>query len=375
VKLVLLRGVREAANLSMQLYAERVAAALAGHCEIEHVYPWCVRAEPTGLLRLPVRSLDYFSRYVVYPRQAGLCRGDVFHVMDHANGHLVGRLPARRAVVTCHDVMLLKLARNELPGPATVPWAALRALRFSLGFLSQAARMVADSRATADDLVIHLGLKPEMVRVVYPGVDPRLGPPPDGRSRREARARFSLDGGPVLLHVGNNWFYKNLEGLLRAFARFRQSGVGRRPVLLKVGKPLSPAQRALAASLGVQRYVREVGLLDQESLQAAYWAADVLVFPSLWEGFGWPPLEAMASGTPVIASARGALAEVVGDAAEVVDPDDPKSIAAAIERVLSDGELRRDLTARGLERARLFTWERAGRELIEVYREVLDEAG
>jgi glycosyltransferase involved in cell wall biosynthesis len=163
--------------------------------------------------------------------------------------------------------------------------------------------------------------------------------------------------------------------LLHAFAQIRRSAVGRTAVLVKAGKPLSPEQSALAASLGVLQHVREVGLLDQENLQAAYWAADALVFPSLWEGFGWPPLEAMASGTPVIASARGALAEVVGDAAEVINPDDPKNIAAAIERVLSDTGLRQDLTARGLERARIFTWERAGRELIEVYREVLNEAG
>ena len=175
--------------------------------------------------------------------------------------------------------------------------------------------------------------------------------------------------------MGNNWFYKNLEGLLRAFARFHQSGVGRRAIFLKVGKPLSAAHRALAASLGVEGCVREVGLLDHENLQAAYWAADALVFPSLWEGFGWPPLEAMASMTPVISSARGALAEVVGDAAEVINPDDPESIVAGIERVLSDTERQQELVGRGFERARLFTWERAGRELLDLYHEVLDEAG
>ena len=125
MKLVVLRGVRESASLSMQLYAERVAAALARHCEIEHVYPWCTAAEPTGMLRLPVRSLDYFSRYVLYPKRAALCRGDVFHVMDQANGHLVRRLPPGRTVVTCHDVMLLKLSRNELRAAAALPRAAL----------------------------------------------------------------------------------------------------------------------------------------------------------------------------------------------------------------------------------------------------------
>jgi len=247
--------------------------------------------------------------------------------------------------------------------------------RASVAFLRRAARIVSDSTATADDLLRHLGIDHARVRVIHPGVDPRFGPLREPGARQKARERLGIDGAPLLLHVGNNWFYKNLEGLLRAFARLRASGAGRGALLLKVGKPLSPTQRALAASLGIEKNVREVGLLNHHDLQAAYWAADALVFPSRWEGFGWPPLEAMASGTPVIASARGALAEVVGDAAEIVEPDDPQNIANASERVLTDTGLREDLIAHGLERACLFTWERAGRELLDVYREVLDEAG
>ncbi len=369
----MLRGVREAGNLSMRLFAERLAAALSGHCQVAHVHPWYAAAEPAGALRLTVKGLDYLARFVVYPARVARCRGEVFHVVDHANAHLVPRLPEGRVVVSCHDVMLLKLASGELRSAAKIPRVALLTLRFSVRFLRRAARVVAVSQATARDVMRHAGLGPETVRVIPHGVDSSFGSTDDG-VRAAIRTRLGLDGTPVLLHVGNNWFYKNLEGLLRAFALFRQRSVGRRAVLLKVGKPLSPAQRALAVSLGVGEHVRELGLVGQEGLQAAYWAADALVFPSLWEGFGWPPLEAMASGTPVIASARGALGEVVGDAAQIVDPEDPGDIAAAMERVLSAGALRRDLVARGFEQAARFTWERTGRQMLEVYHEVLDGA-
>jgi glycosyltransferase involved in cell wall biosynthesis len=137
-----------------------------------------------------------------------------------------------------------------------------------------------------------------------------------------------------------------------------------------VGKGLTTEQRKLARELRVLDRIRELGVLDNEELQAVYWAADVLVFPSLWEGFGWPPLEAMASGTPVVCSDRGSLGEVVGDAALIVNPDEPQAIAEGIARVLDEEQLRQSLVLKGLQRAKLFTWERAAEQTFQVYREV-----
>lgn len=354
----------------MKLYAERVAAAVKSRWEVVHVHPWDGPVD-WRRPRLLAKGLEYLARYVVYPLScARQCPADIFHVVDHAYGHLVPWLPSRRTVVTCHDLMLLKLARGDF-GPFGVPRVPLALFRFSTRFLHRATRLVADSRATADDLVTHLGIPRNRIAVIHPGVDPVFGPPPDPAARVVARARFGLDHRPALIHVGKNSFYKNLEGVLRALA-FLGGPTRRAPLLLKAGEGLTPGQWALARGLGVEGCVREVGILAAEDLRALYWAADALVFPSLWEGFGWPPLEAMACGTPVVCSARGALGEVAGDAAAIVDPDDPAMIAAAVKRILGDPVYRGDLVEAGLAQVHRFTWNGAGDALCEVYEAVRD---
>lgn len=363
----MLRNVGEERNLSMKLYADRLTQGLDNRCVVKSVVPW----RPPGLAsghRLGAKALDYVARYGVYPSSLFGRRGDVFHVVDQAYAHLLCSLPARRTVVTCHDMMLVKLARGDFGHIKATPGVASRLLSFSLRFLNRAAMIIADSRATAGDLEKHLGISQERIRVVHLGVDPAFRPPLDSSERQAARAHWKVEGRRTLLHVGNNWFYKNLEGVLKATAVLR---AGRDDVVLvKVGKRLTREQRALAEELGVADCVRELGVLSNEELLTVYWASDVLLFPSWWEGFGWPPLEAMASGTAVVCSDRGALGEVVRGAALVVNPEEPESIADGVARVLRDESLRRSLVESGLRRAGEFTWERAAAQTFRVYEEV-----
>ena len=369
-----MRNVREASSPSMKLYADRIVGALGGRCQIEEVHPWSPPTSPRSRLPLAGKGLEYIARYAVYPLSLLGRRGDIFHVVDHAYSHLLLCVPPRRTVVTCHDLVLLKLANGEFGRFPTAPSGALRLFQFSVRFLRRAARIVAVSSSTADDLVKYLDIPRDAIQVIHSGVDPIFAPPANPSLRSAALARFDLGDRPVLLHVGNNWFYKNLEGVIRALALLQRGNGGRGPILVKAGKGLSPAQRSLAKALGVGNQIRELGTVSAEDLQAAYWAADMLVFPSLWEGFGWPPLEAMASGTPVVASNRGGLAEVVGDAARLVKPEEPEDIAGGIEDVLTDQRLRKSLISRGLERARVFSWQRAGEQLYQLYRAVLESS-
>lgn len=366
----MLRNVSEERNLSMKLYADRLSKGLDSHCAVESVVPWRQKPATASKHGVAARVLDYVARYGIYPPSLLGRRGDIFHVVDHAYAHLLCCLPARRTVVTCHDLMLLKMTRGGFGPSYSVPAVASQLLRFSLRFLKRAAMVIADSHATADDLVKYLKIPRQQIRVVHLGIDPMFAPPSSPDGRLAARARWGFDGRGVLLHVGNNWFYKNLEGVIRALAVLKEKSGEDCPTLVKVGKGLTIEQRKLARELGVEGHIRELGVLNNEALQAVYHAADVLVFPSWWEGFGWPPLEAMASGTPVVCSDRGSLGEVAGDAALIVNPEKPEEIADSIIRALHDEALRQSLITKGLERAKQFTWERAAEQTFQVYREV-----
>lgn len=371
MQVLMLRNVGEERNLSMKLYADRLSQGLNHHCVIKSVIPWQPSYALTARSSLTAKTLDYVARYGIYPSSLVKRRGDVFHVVDHAYSHLLSCLPASRTVVTCHDLMLLKTARGDLQGLETQPLVATRFLNLSLRFMKRAARVIATSEATAIDLVQYLNLSREQIQVVHHGIDPLFRPVPEPSRREEIRKSLGLADSTVLLHVGNNWFYKNLEGVIRTLAILQENSGMDSPLLVKVGKRLTDEQQGLARRLGVAERIRELGVLNNEELQRVYWAADALVFPSRWEGFGWPPLEAMASGTPVICSDRGALGEVAGDAALIVNPEEPEEIAGAVAKVLGDEHLRRSLILKGLERAKQFTWERAAEQTFQVYQEVL----
>jgi glycosyltransferase involved in cell wall biosynthesis len=163
-----------------------------------------------------------------------------------------------------------------------------------------------------------------------------------------------------------------MEGILRALPRIRQR-LAAPVVLTKAGGDFTASQRALIASLGIEKAIEYVGAVSLEELVRVYARADVLLTPSLYEGFGMTALEAMACGTPVVASNTGSLPDVVGDAGLLVSPTDVEAMVDAVVQVVTDRELQDTLRRRGLARARSFTWERTARETLAVYREVHEE--
>ncbi len=355
--------------MSMKLYAERLGDALeARGLSVERVRP-----PPflPGRLRRG-RILDkvdlYGGRFVTYPRIVNGLRADLFHVVDHGQAYLLGRLDPARTVVTCHDVILLVLASGRLRS-SFKPILATRVLRHSLEYMKLTRWIIADSEQTKRDLAELVGVDPTTVRVINPGLNYPFQP--SAALRAEARRRWDLGDGPVLLHVGHADFYKNLDGCLRVVQRLRKDGLD--VTFVRAGAPMWPRQRALAERLGLDRAIRDLGPMGGDDLAALYNGADVLLFPSLYEGFGWPPLEAMASGLPVVCSRSGSLPEVVADAALTAEPEDVAGLAAQVAAVLESPALAGDLRRRGIERARHFTWERAAAEVLEVYRSALGD--
>jgi glycosyltransferase involved in cell wall biosynthesis len=254
---------------------------------------------------------------------------------------LTVRLPPTggRAVVSIMDLQHL-----DLPGLFSRPERAYRAVAYHTS-LRRAERVVAISSFVRDRAVAHLGLEPDRVRVIHLGIDhARLTP---GAEARE----------PFLLYPARAWPHKNHARLFEAFALVRRDRPDLRLVLTGGG--------ALPA---LPDGVEARGLVSRDELLSLYRRAAALVFPSLYEGFGQPPLEAMACGCPVACSDATALPEVVGDAARLFDPRDPTAIAAAIGDVL---DVPAEWTARGLARAAGFSWQATARAHEELYRELL----
>ncbi len=263
-------------------------------------------------------------------------------------------------VVTVHDLGYLAYPRAHRRFDRWyLDWTTRRHTRV-------AAHILADSEATRQDLIRHYGADPRRITVVYPGLDPAFRPLDDMGQLSAVRSRYGIQP-DYIIHVGTLQPRKNLHRLLDALEHPGTTQYALRNIrLLLVGKPGWLAGNLLARVTAMGDRVRLLGHVDQRDLPALISGARALVMPSLYEGFGFPVLEAMACGTPVVASNVSSLPEVAGDAALLVDPRDTDALADALARILTDEDLRAELRWRGLERAQQFTWQRAAQQTLTV---------
>jgi glycosyltransferase involved in cell wall biosynthesis len=230
------------------------------------------------------------------------------------------------------------------------------------------------SAATQRD-VENLGVPPDRVRQVYSAPDPRFLSAVTSTGQDQLLERYQIQC-PFLLYAGRIRPHKNLPRLIEAFAVVR-SELEQHPKyhelrLIIIGDEISkhPEVRRAMVQTRTEQVVRFLGFVPFETLKMFYSAAAAFVFPSLYEGFGLPPLEAMATGTPVITSSVSSLPEVVGDAAVVINPENVFDIARGIKEVLLDDILRAKLKTAGFQQVRKFSWERTAEQVLEVYRGV-----
>jgi glycosyltransferase involved in cell wall biosynthesis len=232
-------------------------------------------------------------------------------------------------------------------------------------------RILTVSEQSKRDILKFFDVPPEKIVVTPNAIDDRVSVPPSEEQVTQTRERYQLSQS-YLLYVGNIKPHKNLERLIEAFHLVRMQGRSELELLI-IGDEISKLQalRRAVHKYDIHRYVRFFGYVPDMTLSVLYRLASVFVFPSLYEGFGLPPLEAMASGTPVVTSNVSSLPEVVGDAAMLVDPHSAEAIADGILKVLRSTHLREDLRQRGLRRAQEYSWARSVRRVREVYGEVL----
>ncbi len=278
-----------------------------------------------------------------------------------------------KAVVTVHDLIPLKFPHfTPRAWKTRLHPVFRRVLRRSV---RRADRVITVSEHTRRDLIADLGLPPEKLAVVHNGIDEVYRPRAEEEFRPALEEKLGFSD-PYILYVGRFDPYKNVPGLIRAFADFIR-GRTDRPRLVLAGHRDSryPEAEEIVSQLGLSSRVVFLDGVEEGELAALYNGARVLVLASFYEGFGLPPLEAMACGTPVIVSDRGSLPEVAGEAALIVNPESPPEIASAMSKLWDSEEQRNRFRELGLARAQKFSWRRSAEETLAVYRELAARPG
>lgn len=294
-------------------------------------------------------------------------RADVLH-LPQMSAPLVAPVPC---IVTIHDTI-----------PLVLPdYRSTRAMQLYLALMARTARqarkIIVPSQSAAADVRWILGVDPEKVIVIPEAAAPDLVPDATGTAEARAKRRFGIPG-PYLFNIGGFDKRKNLPLLIDAFAAALPS-LPEQATLVIAGGPHSdnhdvfPPLEPIIQTLGLAGRVLLVGKVSDDDRKLLYQGAIACVTPSMYEGFGLTPLEAMACGTPAIVANRTSLPEIVGDAGVIVEPE-VDTIADAIIRIMTDPEQRRDLSARAVERAASFSWDRAAEKTADVYRTIAAEA-
>lgn len=298
------------------------------------------------------------------PRQLRRLGADLFHEPHYVLPLLLGT----KAVVTVHDCIHLRFP-EYLPNPGAIHYA-----RFMMGSALRRARVVFTVSEASKRDILHFfpHTSPERIHVVSNAIDADLLEPPDQEELDRVKERYQI-AQRFILYAGNIKPHKNLPRLIEAFARLRATPGHEDVQLMIIGDEIgkTPELRRRVESFRLRPFVRFFGFVPERTLAALYRLATVFVFPSQYEGFGLPPLEAMACGTPVVTSNVSSLPEVVGDAAVLVDPHDGEAIAAGLSRVLDNPAFANELREKGIVQARKFNWEDSAKKTLAGYREAL----
>lgn len=303
-------------------------------------------------LRIPF-PVDFFTEKI-----------DLFHATDFV---LPPTLPSTKTILTVHDLSFIR-----------VPDAASPRLRTYLNqvvprSVHKADHILADSQATKDDIIEFYDTPPDKITVLLSGVDSIFVPNINAHHATTVRDKYQIGTTPFIFTIGTVQPRKNYSRLIRALAVLHEKNHDIQLVIAGGKGWLEDKMYKTIEETGLSNYVKLIGFADEADLPTLYSEAICLAFPSLYEGFGLPVLESMACGTPVITSNVSSLPEVAGNDALLVDPYDVKQLVNALERILTDTELRQKLIESGLQRVKSFTWKRSAQQLSSIYQKILSE--
>ncbi|PYI94613.1 MAG: glycosyltransferase family 1 protein [Verrucomicrobia bacterium] len=355
---------------SMQRFATMMLAGLtAAGVPAELIQPQARFGRVRILGPFVAKWLAYIDKFIFFPRRLRkelAMHPDLVHICDHSNAMYAAKIHGRPVVVTCHDLLAVRGALGEdTDCPASATGKILQ--RWIVAGLRKADVIVTDSQATLEDVKRLVGEgngRPKLKKVTL-GLSYPYRKLPPGEAWKRLSESSPLDPQlPFVLHVGSNVAYKNRPGVLRIFAACREQF---NRSLVFAGEPLSDSLRSLGRDLGIADRIVELPGVSNELLEALYNCADVLLFPSSAEGFGWPIAEAHACGCPVLCADREPMREVAGGAALTHPVKDETGFAADLLR-LTNPEERARWSAKALENAKRFSTERMVTQYIELYR-------
>ncbi|MCX7593401.1 MAG: glycosyltransferase family 4 protein [Fischerella sp.] len=308
----------------------------------------------------------YYERYWHYPAIIKQQKADIFHIIDHSDGHIIYWLKStgKPIVVTCHDLINFLQPENIQDG-SRLSFFSTAFWKFAVKGIRLANHIITVSAHTAKDVRQILGLESERLTVAPNAVDSSFCPL-SATEIQAFRQQHQISPQTIcLLNVGSNQPRKNIFTILRVLAVLKAKDVSVH--LFKTGADFNSEQKKFIHTHKLENNITYLGKPDNATLVQIYNAADILVSPSLYEGFGITILEAMACGTPVITSNTTSLPEVAGDAAILVQPTDVEAIAEAVIHLNSDPDFRQQLIDKGLTRAKSFTWEKTAEQVASIY--------
>jgi len=377
-KLVILPNVDEFPSVSMSRFRkgflERLPDSLGEDWNLDvlqcsGVEPWMTWLPNASQQRLA----SIYGRWVKYPRAVRNIEANVYHILDHSHATLAGAVDPDRTVVTCFDIIPLLYIKGIVDVPYK-PWV-LRSFLKRIEAMRSCARVLCVSQSTRNDLITHAGFSPEQISIVPIGLESDFQAlPPNGLSLEDEHldfaARHHLDANRVyILQVGTRNRYKNTPVVLEVLARLKS--IIPNIALLRVGADFFEDEKDIIKGLGLRGDVFHLGRVSEADLRAVYRFAKALHFPSLYEGFGWPVLEAMASGCPILASDRASLPEVVGNPEYTANPDHIGIQVDKLHRLLMDSAYRKAAVCHGLNRASYYSWDATAHACVSVYANVL----
>ena len=364
--------VRRASNasFSMDVYADGLVSGLRQarpQWSIAEITPSFSEYQGSVIDRIG----KYYQRYWSFSQQIQKRTDiDLYHIVDHSDGHLVYglRKTGKPVIVTCHD-LINYIQPENLDNQSKIPFISKQVWNYAVRGICYADHIVTVSDHTAKDVEKIFGLDPAKLTTAYNGVESVYRPLPPHRADA-LRASYGIAKDSFcLLNVGSNHPRKNVFTVLRALAALHRQN---KPVyFIKAGADFTSEQKIFIDDQNLTDWVSYIGKPDKATLAGLYGAADVLVAPSIYEGFGITPLEAMASGTPVITSNVTSLPEVVGEAGIMVSPEDTLAIVEAISKLMDNAAYNADLVEQGIQRVKAFTWKNSAETVAQVYEKVI----